>query len=278
MISVKKDYDNPPDKLKSENCKNKIKEMVKARKFSGGYYGHETVKKALAEIYRNKCAYCESDPTAGAALQVEHYRPKDKLKEDDSHPGYYWLGHEWSNLLLACPKCNGKGAKSNHFPIDPEGIRVFDPTGGYRADLPAFLAERPLLLNPESDAPEKHFVFLPNGEIKGITERGRKTVAICNLNREHLVLARKKMVDDFLSRIREYLHDYGYGKCDKATLEYSVKKLFADLLRSQSPENPYSRMSWFMFKKFELFFKKSLGEKQWQILERLFESFSKNRL
>ncbi len=278
MISVKKDYDSPPDKLESENCKKKIRQMTEERKFSGYYYRDETVKKALMEIYHHKCAYCESDPTAGATLQVEHYRPKTKLKEEASHPGYYWLGHEWTNLLLACPNCNGSGAKSNHFPIESEGVRVFDHTSGYRADSPAFMAEIPLLLNPESDRPEEHFVFLSDGKIRGITERGEKTSDICKLDREHLVLARKKVVDDFLNKIREYLDDCNNGSCDEETLRYSVKKLFLDLLRAQSPEKPYSLMCWFMFGKFELFFRKPLGEKQWQVVERLFELFRKNQL
>jgi uncharacterized protein (TIGR02646 family) len=277
MISVKKDYDNPPDTLKSENCKEKIRQMTAEQEFSGEYYHNKTVKKALMEIYHRKCAYCESDPTAGAPLQVEHYRPKNGVKEDPSHPGYYWLGHEWTNLLLACPNCNGKGAKSTHFPI--EGVRAFDHNSGYRADSPALIAEKPLLLNPESDEPERHFIFLSDGKIRGITERGKETVALCKLNREPLVLARKKLVDKVLNNIREYLDDYHKGECDEKTLRYSLKNLFLDILReAQSPEKPYSRMRWFRYKQFELFFSKLLGAKEWRVIESFFELFTKVEL
>lgn len=122
MIKVIKPTNRIPSSLKK--CDSKISKVLIEKgkhKFSG--YANDDVKNKLSKIYNNKCAFCEFDTTAGAVLQVEHYRPKAKVKEEPSHNGYYWLGYEWTNLLFACSRCNR--AKSTHFPIDVAGVRVF---------------------------------------------------------------------------------------------------------------------------------------------------------
>jgi hypothetical protein len=50
-------------------------------------------------------------------------------------------------------------------------------------------------------------VFLPNGEVKSITERGQKTIDICNLNRKSLVLKRKKVLYQLQEELEEYLDE-----------------------------------------------------------------------
>ena len=59
--------------------------------------------------YKGKCAYCESQIIDGRSADIDHYRPKalvtdenDKLVtirfEDghtSTHPGYYWLAYDW---------------------------------------------------------------------------------------------------------------------------------------------------------------------------------------
>jgi len=73
---------------------------------------------------------------------------------------------------------------SNAFPIEATGIRAAKPPldnqgkldkALCRADSATLLAEKPLLLNPEIDEPKLHFIFLPNGEIKALSEKGKKT-------------------------------------------------------------------------------------------------------
>jgi uncharacterized protein (TIGR02646 family) len=132
VIKVAKSYEKPPAALLSGNCTQQIKEAVEKKsgdKYSTNYYRHEEVLTRLKEnIYHGKCAYCESKSEHVAPLQVEHFRPKGGLKKektgDENHKGYYWLGNEWSNLLLSCSKCNGQNAKGNRFPIS--GVRVYD--------------------------------------------------------------------------------------------------------------------------------------------------------
>jgi len=281
MKSVKKDFDNPPEQLRSENCQQKIKEVLRQKNgqtISSNYYGHLTVRRHLERLYHGKCAYCETQ-VAGSVLRVDHYRPKDKIKEDSTHTGYYWLGYEWSNLLPACEKCNR--AKSNSFPIDVTGIRVIKPPLSrlsWRANSHTLLLEKPLLLNPEIDEPESHFIFLPNGEIKSLTEKGEKTRKICDLNRSDLVIARKTIVDNFRNKMRRIADDFIQGIINKNTLHYSLKLLFSDILRAQSLEKTYSQLGWFMFKKFELFFLKTLGTKQEKVIENAFQLFKNGKL
>ncbi|WP_304351343.1 hypothetical protein [Comamonas testosteroni] len=60
----------------------------------------------LDRIFRGKCAYCEASYQAVSARNVDHYRPKGAVAEDPSHPGYWWLAAEWTNLLPSCLACN----------------------------------------------------------------------------------------------------------------------------------------------------------------------------
>jgi uncharacterized protein (TIGR02646 family) len=272
MRSVKKDFDNPPKHLQSKNCQKKIKEILHEKKgdtISHHYYGHSTVRNNLEKLYHGKCAYCETK-VAGSVLRIDHYRPKDK---------YYWLGYEWSNLLPACEKCNR--AKSNAFPLEVTGIKVTQPPLGrlyWQANSHTLLAEKPLLLNPEIDQPESHFIFLPNGKMKPLTKQAETTININKLNRSDLIIARKTVVDHFRNKMRQLADDFIETVIQKETLHYSLKLLFNDILKAQSAEKTYSQLSWFMFKKFEIFFLKTLGTKQQKIINNAFQLFKNGKL
>lgn len=162
------------------------------------------VEDQLALSYHNKCAYCERLTKS----DIEHYRPKKQVAEDDTHNGYYWLCYEWTNLLPACVKCNREGAKHSKFPI--LGNRVFAPSflanaqlnlNHQKAQNTPLLDEVPYLLHPEVDNPELFFDFfidpLGNGiRIRGIDNdnRGLGTIEICLLNRQELRLERVENV------------------------------------------------------------------------------------
>ncbi len=87
-------------------------------------YNKRDVKTALKEMFKGKCAYCESKVTHVAPGDIEHFRPK-------SDPRYVDLTFEWTNLLLSCPICNGPRHKGTHFPLDAHGNPLLiDPTDG----------------------------------------------------------------------------------------------------------------------------------------------------
>ncbi len=283
MISVEKNYKNPPPKLNAKGCNQKKQDLLKEgseHKCSDHYYGHETVRKALTELYHKKCAYCESNPEATSSLRVDHFRPKKKIKKDEGHPGYYWLCYEWSNLVPACEQCNGN--KSNFFPIHPSGKRVVEPECDENGALnkekcypnsDTFLAEKPLLLHPEVDKPEEHFVFSPNGVVVGLTERGKETINICQLNREGLIRARKKIFDDFRIQIEFLLLGLIEFKGAKRAIESFFIRLLRELYELREPEKTYSRFGWFMFEEFESFFVERLGPKQQTTVKKAYEFF-----
>lgn len=169
-----------------------------------------------------KCYYCESQGEAMLKLEVEHYRPKERVSAKDLalgqvHNGYYWLGNEWSNLLLACRACNGGSAKGTRFPIlnNPNRVNHGAPVTAAmalnrrmcRLDLAPLLSEDPVILNPEYDTPEDHLTFLPNGQIveRNSSPRGQQTIQILQLYRDPLLTARSKIVNEFIDDAKIYM-------------------------------------------------------------------------
>lgn len=166
------------------------------------------VEDKLAIAYKDKCAYCERICKA----DIEHYRPKKGVDDDNTHLGYYWLCYEWTNLIPSCITCNREGAKHNKFPVI--GPRVSAPAllndGNLnltlcKVSIAPLIDEKPYLLHPEVDRPEDYFEFEPdpNGagiRIVGIDAEGRgtRTIQICMLNRHELKLDRvERVIDDF---------------------------------------------------------------------------------
>jgi uncharacterized protein (TIGR02646 family) len=141
--------------------------------FTDGVWGD--LKQHLFELFDGKCAYCEVHVLqVDQEGQVEHYRPRRRVTGEPAHPGYWWLAYEIENLLPTCGLCNGASNKGNRFPLD----------GGARVSAPGPLGdERPLLLHPYEDEPQRHLAFLATGDVEGRTERGRRTIEICGLRR-----------------------------------------------------------------------------------------------
>ena len=60
-------------------------------------YAHEEIRETLREETFGKCAYCESQIGHVSYENVEHKKPKSKVPE---------LVCTWTNLTVACPRCN----------------------------------------------------------------------------------------------------------------------------------------------------------------------------
>lgn len=186
-------------KKAKDETKRICKIAKKGQDWDSELYKDASVKEALRNLFDQKCAYCESALTAD--WDVEHYRPKKKVKECPEHPGYYWLAAVWPNLYPACTHCNqlrldpadpksparGKGT---HFPLENESDRAGSPKDDLRL-------ERPLLLDPCELGldPDEHIGFRPNGEIFGRSERGKATINLCHLDRSSLTQFTREMVD-----------------------------------------------------------------------------------
>lgn len=285
MISIKKDFDSPPEKLVQSNRIAQIRDALVSKnehKFKSSIYRQTTIE-ALETLYNHKCAYCETDTSAGAPFQVEHFRPKAKTEGDATHKGYYWLAYEWSNLTLGCSACNN--AKKNHFPI--KGIRVNEPILDttnfplptyFRIDSDELKNEQAVLLNPEVDVVENHFYFTPDGKIIGIDERGKETIDKLKLNRKRLVFWRKKLLDDYLKTLKNILEDFLANQIDIDQCRYAIKLEFTKITLQQNPDKQYSRMGFFMFSKFEFFFANQLETKQKNAILKFFDLFKQGEL
>lgn len=279
MIKINRNKLEPPLFLKTNKYKEIINKLFKEKNdHSFSSYTIKRICKGLKRLYHYKCCYCETHIAAGTVLEYDHFRPKNGIK-GTSHPGYYWLGYEWTNLLPACPNCNR--AKSNAFPISGKRLDVSAFTGQwtpaeepkFRPDSPLFKEEKPLLLHPETDTPEDHLVFLGTGEVTGTSPKGRKTIEICKLNRDGLLLARAGIIDNFLADIREMLNDFISGSIDRDTLAYGMDRLFTRISKCREPGNAYSAMGLFLYNRFDSFFIEKLSPKQQKVLRKAFNLF-----
>lgn len=153
----------------------------------------------LANVFNERCAYCETRISPGAFGEGEHYRPKGNVRDlqrqlvsrptGEPHGGYYWLAYDWRNLLPACDKCNN--AKVDIFPV--EKAYAYDPALSPK-ELDA--AEGPLLLNPYFDEPAAHLVFGAAGTVvaRDNDPRGQRTIEVFGLDRPELSNDRDRAV------------------------------------------------------------------------------------
>jgi uncharacterized protein (TIGR02646 family) len=122
------------------------------------------------------CAYCA---VRSSGLDVEHFRPKGTIEEDEAHGGYWWLACDCSNYFLGCAACN-RCRKRNSFPLMPGTARC---TFATRETL---TAEERVLLDAAADPVEEWLTIdrddltgrlIPNPGLIG-TERARVEDAI----------------------------------------------------------------------------------------------------
>ncbi len=264
-LPLKYKENNVPPILLNPGCKRKIKRAVDNENgniFDGYYYkNNEVVDKLrafslheskLEKLDSPKCYYCESKIEHAAKLQVEHYRPKAKVDKKDTngeeHKGYFWLGCEWTNLLLSCPACNGKNAKGNRFPIFDNRAMTHNSVNFNNeldrtkcvANNSPLITENPVLINPEIDKPEEHFTFNSNAEILGITNRARQTIDILDLNRGKLKEYRQQLFSDILENIKVLFQGYNKNKINDESLEYLLQYQCKEIIAKQEPNQEYS--------------------------------------
>ena len=154
---------------------------IRKFKFNRGVYSHRSVKNALLEAQRWKCCYCETKFRASSYGAVEHFRPKGAVRQHSNgeleYPGYYWLAYDWTNLLVACNRCNTTH-KRNLFPL-------VDDTARARSHHDDVHVERPLFVDPARDDPRQHIRFR-GAAVVSVTPRGRATIDGIGLRRSDL--------------------------------------------------------------------------------------------
>lgn len=252
--------DHPPKPVRKGRGRKKNSFKFKA-------YSDASVRRALNNLFNGKCAYCESRYASVHPMEVEHWRPKGAVFEDDNGKklrsfGYYWLAATWTNLLPSCIDCNrirshvigtdgssemlGKG---NWFPL---------AKGSKRATLAGEeSSEQPLLLDPCSDEPSEHLRFLDNGFVisrrnvdGSARERGEASIRFYGLNRPELVLdrlERARMIEQKFSLIGSLagcLAELSRAKAQMAELIADILANELTLLQQfRDPKQPFSQMA-----------------------------------
>ena len=227
-------------------------------------YNETILKEELKKIFP-KCAYCESAYGAVYDGDVEHFRPKGRIKERNPQtPGYYWMANDWDNLFLACQHCNQRRkhilygndtlegyGKLDQFPLSDESKRVSGPDVSPE-DLLAEENVR-LLINPCKDDPDLHFQYeITEGVIVPISRMGEISEQVYVLRRPILVQQRKKKLMNLLSSL--YLlktlliqMNQDTGNQDKIK---AFQLSFDNVMNFTKPDEEYAGMCRYFVKKF----------------------------
>jgi hypothetical protein len=133
----------------------------------------EPLRKVLQRMApgAERCMYCGDS----FGTDIDHHEPlaRNPLRTFD------WLNH-----LLACSHCNSHH-KRELFPVDAQG--------------------NPLLIDPTAEDPFDHLALAPSvGEYAALTEKGRRTIEVCGLNRFSLSRARQQAYRVVVMCLREW--------------------------------------------------------------------------
>jgi uncharacterized protein (TIGR02646 family) len=152
-------------------------------------FSNEAVHSALRSLFLGKCAYCECPVSDG---EVDHFRPLSNARglrgaQDKNVHHYSWLAYEWANLYLVCREC--LELKGNFFGVTGKRAGLLSTLDETRSQ------EKPELIDPTFDRPERHLGFTSNGLCRGVTDRGRITTEVLGLNRDSLLSYRRTSFD-----------------------------------------------------------------------------------
>lgn len=167
--------------------------------------------KLLPERYKSKCWYCEADEIR-SDMPVDHFRPKNKVEDEQQHEGYWWLAFDWKNYRCACTFCNSRrvfeeteGGKACRFPLENSDERAFAP-----ADHVKLRNERPYFLDPFNLDDEKLLWFdndgLPIAKPDATAQQKKKvanSIEIFHLHETRIARARNKVRVEVEQQIRK---------------------------------------------------------------------------
>jgi uncharacterized protein (TIGR02646 family) len=183
------------------------------KKISGAQALWTELKAALGQLSSNKCWYCESRETR-SHMVIDHFRPKNRVKERTEHPGYWWLALAHSNFRYCCTLCNSlkkdeatgdTHGKSDSFPLFDEAARAFDIANNLGL-------EDPCLLDPTVAADVILLWFEEDGRVvpkygkeskERLWLRAQSTIDVYNLNDPNIREARLVVARDVRDFVRE---------------------------------------------------------------------------
>lgn len=282
MISVRKDYDQCPPILRSADTHAAILQLLRVEQAVGfprlDILMHQEVLEALLEVYHGKCALTERKISlSDSTVFLMHYRP---LKP------YYWLCFEWSNLMPVSD--DSTLFREQVFPLRREKNRVLQPPKdrvGWQADAAHFLAEEPLLLNPEQDEPEQFIYFDRQGLAQPVNQnqRGTASINIYTLNFGQVVVERKRKIERFQDLFARQVTQYKKVYVETTPSDTAMNELFVEpfeqLQQAARPEEEFSLLGQNMLQNFDYFFTQTLPRaKDRRILRNAFEVYANKNL
>lgn len=212
------------------------------------------LKQTLMDASFGKCWYCEARVAQRADNAIDHFRPKNRVAEDTTHPGYWWLACDWHNYRFACTFCNSArttpdstGGKQDHFPLWDEQRRVRIPGG-------SLINEQPKLLDPTNPPDLWCLAFDANGKPvpryskeQNLYQYDRATESIrryhlgrkeLNKNRRDLMLS----IDEKLTSAEEFSRELG-GQNPFAEAAYNqLFKALNDFIQPQAEFSSAARV------------------------------------
>jgi uncharacterized protein (TIGR02646 family) len=200
----------------------------------------------MSALKNGKCWYSESrNPTADK--NVDHFRPKNRVMEDPTHEGYWWLAFDWRNFRYSSQWCNQRrvdrnggtsGGKADHFPLCNGGIRA-------RREADDIHLETPELLDPIDPEDWKLLTFSQDGRpiptaAAGTIAHERATISIdvYHLHCKDLVDDRR-VVAGQIQRLVQELENL-LPSIDNPKMRDLYKKREVELLRAIDHNCDYS--------------------------------------
>ena len=164
------------------------------------------VRDAFEEYSNGKCWYVECK-NPGADNDIDHFRPKSRVAEDGTHPGYYWLAFDWRNLRLSCQRANRPrrdpesgetGGKSDNFPLANPKNRAREPNDDLSIEIPT-------IVDPTNPGDVAMLTFGASGEVELVSERKGEPLAEAKLeaSRSYLHLNWPRFRDDRVTLYNE---------------------------------------------------------------------------
>ena len=209
---------------------------TKSFKFRRNIYSHPSVRQLLKRVHYRKCCFCEGKSNGFAPGDIEHYRPKGAVRQDENSivllPGYFWLAYSWENLYWCCQICN-RSNKRDFFPLRDADKRA-------RSNIDNLTEEDPFIIDPGgADDPRDHIKFRRELAV-GLTDAGRTTVRVIGLNRVDLVEERLARLDE-LGRLLDIVRIWERTKVPEfADLVETTRWLLEEAI---APEAEFSAMA-----------------------------------
>lgn len=193
-----------------------------------------------------KCWYCESK-APGFTHHIDHFRPKNRVKNGEEEPGYWWLAFDPSNYRLSCQRCNTGAGKRDRFPLAPGCQRACSPS----ADLGD---EMPLLLDPTRPSDPVMLAYSEDGRVyprypvesfPGI--RAGISIRVYDLNHVSKAEARKSVwldCSELAKRAQRALYQLVTGPPEVSQVaKERFEDVCRDIRRKASPSSEYSAMA-----------------------------------